>query len=254
MNNSQPLLRRKWFIVPAACLLVGALDLGRGYLQALSLDQSFSWQECAPVTFFFFGLWALAAPLVLTGAERYPVLRENWGRRISAHAALAVALGLTLRLAVEFFIFKTALAPASAFVAPATLFSAAGKIGFDVLAYFILLGLFHAFEYLRNFESEQLRAARLQTQLAQARQHTLRLQFPPDFLLRAHEAAIALMNKSENEKAIALLAQLGELLRARLERNGAPANPAQNDLESFEQQWRAQPYERGLEAISRTAG
>jgi hypothetical protein len=237
MNNilSQP--RVKWLLIPALCLMVGALDVLRGYLQMLSLGQSYSWQDCLPIIFFYFGVWALAAPLVIGLAERFRIELENWGRRLCGHALLAVAIGLAVRLAVEIFLFNFYAPPEATFNPQNALVTALSKIAFDVFAYFIILIIYHAFEFLQRFQSEQLRAAQLQSALMQAELRGLMTQFHPDFLLNAHEAVIARMQRLENERAILLLTQLGDLLRKMLEQAGETGGAIQKELELFEVEW-----------------
>jgi hypothetical protein len=239
MNNilSQP--RIKWLLIPALCLIVGALDVLRGYLQMLSLGQSYSWQDCLPIMFFYFGVWALAAPLVIGLAERFRIERENWWR-LGGHALLAVAIGLAIRLTVEIFLFNFYAPPEARFNLQNVLVTALPKIGFDVLAYFIILTIYHAFEFLQRFQSERLRAAQLQSALMQAELRALVTQFHPDFLLNAHEAVIALMQRLENDRAILMLTQLGDLLRQMLEQNGETGVAIQKDLERFELEWSMQ--------------
>ncbi len=240
MNNilSQP--KVKWLLIPALCLMVGALDMLRGYLQMLSLGQSYPWQDCLSIMLFYFGAWALAAPLVIGLAEHFRMERENWWRQLGGHVLLAVAIGIAIRLAVEIFSFNFYAPPEAIFNPQNALVTALSKIEFDLFAYFIILIIYHAFEFLQRFQSERLRAAQLQSALMQAELRALMTQFHPDFLLNAHEAVIALMQRLENERAILMLTQLGDLLRKMLEQDGETGITIQKELERFELEWSMQ--------------
>lgn len=104
----------------------------------------------------------------------------------------------------------------------------ANEAHLDVLTYAILLGTVQAYEYYRKLHEREreaheyaLAASRLQTQLAEARLASLRMQLQPHFLYNTLHAISALIYISP-ETADRMLERLSDLLRLVLEHDDEP--------------------------------
>ncbi|MEP6507257.1 MAG: histidine kinase, partial [Gemmatimonadales bacterium] len=111
----------------------------------------------------------------------------------------------------------------------------------DMLTYGVLIGLYYVIEYQRRLRdealvSEQLRAqsAQLQHRMVEARLHALRMELNPHFLFNALNSISALVRKKENSAAISMIAGLGDLLRATLERGTNAEMPLGEELRLVE--------------------
>ena len=87
---------------------------------------------------------------------------------------------------------------------------------FNVLVYWLVVGLRTGLGYYRKFRERELRAAELEKRLAEARLRALQMQINPHFLFNTLNAIAALMHK-DVEAADRALVRLGELLRMALD-------------------------------------
>lgn len=86
----------------------------------------------------------------------------------------------------------------------------------DYLIYWLLLGVYIAFDYYREMQARQVKAAQLEASLSEARLQMLQAQLHPHFLFNTLNAISAFM-ETEPKAARRMTAQLGELLRASLD-------------------------------------
>ncbi len=107
----------------------------------------------------------------------------------------------------------------------------------DMVTYGLLLGLYYALDYQRRLrraaiESVHLRAqtAQLHHRIAEARLHALRMELNPHFLFNALNSISALVRKKDNTAAVNMIAGLGDLLRATLERGSQSEMPLGDEL------------------------
>lgn len=82
----------------------------------------------------------------------------------------------------------------------------------DAIIYAVMLGFIYFYDRTRTARQMEIEAARLQTELAQARLENLRLQLQPHFLFNTLNAVSSVMYE-DVQKADAMLARLSEFLR-----------------------------------------
>ena len=163
----------------------------------------------APVWF----LWAAAAPLVHLAIRRFPFRAGSLLVAVPAHVALALALAVAheaLVLAVHWLLgFPTPPGPFwAAFVNVVPY-----RLGFALLSYGVLLGGVVATDYYTRLRSEQIAAAAVGRQLAEARLQALRMQLNPHFLFNAMNTIAMLVRRKADTAAVEMLAGLSEILR-----------------------------------------
>lgn len=100
----------------------------------------------------------------------------------------------------------------------------------ELLIYGVILGAGYGVESYRRFRDRELRAAQLESRLAEARLEALRLQLQPHFLFNALHTVAGLVRQGENPAAVEMLARLSDLLRATLEGGGRPLVPLSEEL------------------------
>lgn len=83
----------------------------------------------------------------------------------------------------------------------------------DMIVYAVMLGLIHFYDRAQAARKAEVDAARLQTELAQAKLENLRLQLQPHFLFNTLNAISSVMYE-DVRKADAMLARLSDFLRA----------------------------------------
>jgi sensor histidine kinase YesM len=197
----------------AACAAIGLLFSGQVYL----LRPEDGWSGALVLSMPQWVVWGLLAPLVAR-TDRRLGRRRSLRARVLLHVPLGVAwtvAALGIRFAIRPVLHGG--------YPPSVVRFMAERFPWDILIYGAIAALAVAREYAadaRRREREAaalaLRAAQLETGLAEARLHVLAGQLQPHFMFNALNA-ISAYTEHEPRRARRLMAQLGELLRASLD-------------------------------------
>lgn len=175
--------------------------------------------------------WPLAAPAMLVLIRRFPLVRD----RIRQHVLRLLLWSFVVYLAVAHLrillrVFPNLWLPDAAHVPIDWANYAVTMIVLMPLDFLTYCGFFSAsfaidyyFKHRRRVEEAlqlQLRAAELESNLAQAELKALRGQLHPHFLFNSFNAVTMLMRQRRNDAAVEVIAQLSALLRLALERTG----------------------------------
>jgi sensor histidine kinase YesM len=184
-------------------------------------------------------LWMAILPLVLRLARAHRFDGARWRRSalVQGAAGLALSLAHVAAAGVAYHYTVPDAASATSLAAHVRVF-VLRYLFTDIVIYCAVVGVYYAFEYFAGFRRSALaaaradaRAARLQLSLAEARIHALRMELNPHFLFNALNAAAGLVRRRDHHAAVEMLARLGDLLRATLDR-GMPAEvPLRDELE-----------------------
>ena len=210
----------KWFIplrVFAVATVVSLLVAGQQWVASRIQGQSFEMPFVIVITFPFWYLWALLAPVVAAFARFVPIKRQKLALRVASHAAMALVLslvhsvlhvGVTLALAP----FLDLPIPEGENVALMVSLNWV-QLSMNLLAYGGILGVTHAASFYRQFQEREFVAIQLGEQLAKAQLHALRMQLNPHFLFNAMNTISMLVRTRENSEAVKTIAGLSDLLR-----------------------------------------
>lgn len=174
--------------------------------------------EIAAYTLPDWFLWAALTPFVVWLARRVPVTRARWVRALLFHLGAGALLAFAELLASCVLISAVAgLPPGTSslwdyYVQVISFWSLP-----SLLIYGAILAAGHAYDIYRKYRSVELRASELQARLAEARLRSLRWHLRPHFLFNTLHTIGVLTRKRENDRALALLTGLGDLLRHSLE-------------------------------------
>jgi signal transduction histidine kinase len=176
-------------------------------------------------------LWALYTPAILTLSRRVRIDRTNWLKTVPIHlgtAALATFIDVALMRAIAPYVNPGA--PPSetplhvTFLRTLFLYS---------LCYFVIVALAHVRYYASLSYERDLRAATLETQLAEARLTALQGQLRPHFLFNTLNM-IAEQVYTDPAGADAMLTRLGVLLRSSFTEADRECVPLRRELELLE--------------------
>jgi two-component system, LytTR family, sensor kinase len=103
------------------------------------------------------------------------------------------------------------------------------EASFDTLIYAMVVGFVYVFERLRAAREAEVRAAELQTRLAQSQLENLKLQLHPHFLFNTLNAISSVMYE-DVAKADTMMAQLSDFLRLVLDSGGVHEVPLEREL------------------------
>lgn len=161
-------------------------------------------------------------PFVAWMARRFEWTAKEWARTIAAHAAglLAYSVCHTTLLAVSRALLFPLLHLGS-YDYGLMVYRYPMEASHDIIAYVIMAAFVMVADRMRRVREAELAAARLGTQLAEAKLENLRLQLQPHFLFNALNAISAVMYE-DPARADTMLARLSEFLRAVLASSDSP--------------------------------
>ena len=190
--------------------------------------------------------WAILVPAIFWLAEKYRLdERDHLSSRIPVHfvaAAVLAAIHVSVCALLYYYSdFSYLPAQARGFLPKSPQEIVIRWLGayliMDMVTYGVILGMYYVLDYQRRLRREALISERLRVQSAQlqhrmveATLHALRMELNPHFLFNALNSISALVRKKENSAAISMIASLGDLLRATLERGGEAEMPLGEEL------------------------
>jgi len=180
---------------------------------------------------FWYG-WALLTPAVLWVARRFPLERDTWKRSAVVHFCSVIAFTF-VHVAVKEWVYVTV--PYSGYLGQLTWSQRVQRnfimdFDWEMMTYVAIIAFSHAAAYFRQAQDRALRAAQLETRLAEAQLQVLQRQLHPHFLFNTLNGISALMHRDVNA-ADRMLVRLSDLLRMALDRRSAQEVPLSDDLE-----------------------
>jgi len=183
--------------------------------------------------------WGLLTPLILGLAHRVRIERP-WRRGVAAHLAasvlvapLQVVLSLALRYGAFLLLGVVTADQVAGQLANAPLQILTGSFD-SFITYWIILGIYHTFDYYRKNQERALQTSKLEGQLAQAQLKALKMQLHPHFLFNTLHGISALVH-TDPEAAERMIARLSDLLRLTLDNEGTQEVSLKQELAFLEQ-------------------
>ncbi len=223
-----------------AWTVVGVIYFAQNVTRRFYWDDPNPWQD---IRYWSVNIYisALLTPLIVWAGQRWPLERRNIGRLLGLHFLLSIAWAVS-RLSLE-AAFHLAwnefwpIQPAITFKSEITLLFIFG-FHTAIVAYWVVLSIQTAFRNYARFQERaqavlraDLRAAQLETQIAQARLGALKAQLQPHFLFNTLNAIVVLVRQQKGQQAEETLARFSDLLRAVLADMDAQEVPLARELE-----------------------
>jgi LytS/YehU family sensor histidine kinase len=167
-------------------------------------------------------------------ARRFPFTPGGWLRPFVIHSLAAVASSF-LATALYVLIRKLLLWNHPAAASPVASFKKliVSELHAGIIIYCLVIGIHYALGYYLKYRERELRAAQLESQLAQARLDALRKQLQPHFLFNTLNTVSILMDE-DTKAARNMLVRLSDLLRAALDRSKSHEVSLRQEIEFIE--------------------
>jgi signal transduction histidine kinase len=159
--------------------------------------------------------WALATPLVMRVARRYPVDRGAGIRTICVHLAVFAAVSavaITWWTAVQILFNPWGYRQRPAFVDTWTMTLLYQSLTF-LIAYALIVAVTLVVDARESMARQMTEAARLNEELSKAQLAALRRQIEPHFMYNALNSIAGLVRDHLNDAAVSMIVGLSEFLR-----------------------------------------
>ncbi|HEY0006538.1 MAG TPA: histidine kinase [Pyrinomonadaceae bacterium] len=232
--KSTRLWQRRWFrllLIWAIWTFVGLIFTFQFYFTNYRSERPVPFLNSLYIQLSWVYLWALATPLVLWLARRFPIERQSWLRHTVIHVLTSITLSCIVTALVHLLIYLRvgrALGKPWSFDRMTRFVVENFSEGLGV--YLLIILASYAFSYYQRYRKGELRASQLEAQLSQAQLQALKMQLHPHFLFNTLHSISALLNK-DTEAARKMITRLGDFLRLTLENSGMQEVTLEKEME-----------------------
>jgi two-component system, LytTR family, sensor kinase len=223
-----------WGLAVGFWTVIGLSFASQYYLSSLKAGRPVSWSHAVSWSLGDWYVWGLLSVPIIQLARRFRFDDVRWVRSVATHL---VASGL---FSLVYMVLRAWLGQLQSWVGgmPVTFGEAFNplvvkSVHFNLLTYWVIVSVTHAFAYYRQFQERALRASELEKRLAQAKLQALQMQLNPHFLFNTLNAIASLMHM-DVKAADRMITRLADLLRYALESTDAHEVPLQQELSFLE--------------------
>ena len=192
------------------------------------------------------GLWWASTPLILYLAYRVPLASSRrlgpMLRVVLLHLTFQTALTVGLSALDKFILYDLLALKTGHRWGPDPLWLViSSRYTVSLAVYIVLVVSYNVYTYARRNQALQnqnmryeLANEQLKSQLSSAQLQALKMQLNPHFLFNTHQAIVSLILQRENERAIEMVTELSDLLRAILVNGDAQLIPLREELQFVE--------------------
>ena len=217
--------RTQLLAIFAAWTLIAAFDIGKRFVESRMYGRTLDLGEVL-VNLESAWLWTAFTPLIFFLAERYPIERAQWPRRLMMHIVFSVIIA-ALDAGVDRIVCP--------YLSERSNWSFArrfwGESFINVYSYFAALAAGLAIRFYRLYHDRRLRVSKLETELAVTKLRALEMRLRPHFLYNALHTIGGLVRTEQGPAAVRMIAGLGDLLRHTLRDDDAQEVPLSRELE-----------------------
>ncbi len=221
-----------WVLFVGLWTVIGLSFASQFYLSShLFGYYTVTWKQAISITLGDWYVWAFLSLPIIWLARHFPLHRRHWFRLLVIHiaASLVICVAYVLIRAAVGQLQNPLLGMTTTFWGTVEQLFLKNSL-LNLLIYWIIVSVSHAFDYYRKFRDREVATADLERRLAEARLMALQMQLNPHFLFNTLHTISALVHKDPDE-AEEMIARLSELLRLALENTEANELPLREELE-----------------------
>jgi len=219
MNGRAPAHSNRWLWIAAIWSAGGLFDAIQSVLIMHAEGRRHPWLPLFATELASWLPWALATPVVIGLARRYPITRRVKPSAVAVHLAAFVAITAVSEtwstvLQIQFNPWGNRRWPTFLNTLSTTLLY---QILLLLIAYALILMVTHVAAALERLARQQVETARLNEELSRAQLAALRSQIEPHFMYNTLNAIAGLVRDRRNDAAVGMIVGLSEFLRRALE-------------------------------------
>lgn len=220
----------KWSAFLGFWTLLALSFASQFYIASSKAGLSVTWRQAITSSMGDWYLFALLAIPVRWLAHRFPFERPFWPGSLLVHLPASVLFSLV------YVLMRAGLAighstwnhlPLSYADALRPLLLKTWY--FNLLVYWVVFAVSHAFDYYRKYQDREKRSVELAKRLTEAKLQALQMQLNPHFLFNTLNAIASLMHK-DVEAADRMIGRLSRLLRQALDSSNTQEVPLRHEL------------------------
>ncbi len=208
----------------AIALLNSLMDIAA----SLQTGEAIRWREFG-WSYLGWYFWAALTPFILCLVRKFPMRSPHVGRSIAVYAAVSIGL-ISILITIYTLVYWQVDASMQTFSQSMRMVITSFGFAFDLFLYWIIVAVGNQMEFNRNFQKEQLKAAKLENQLASAQLQALQMQLHPHFLFNTLNSISELIHENR-ELAEKMLVKLEAFLKLTLESSAAQEVPLETELD-----------------------
>jgi signal transduction histidine kinase len=209
---------RRMLLAIGAWTIVATFFALQNVVNYVARDQLFSWFDAIAYEFVQWIPWIFLTPLLISMVHEWR-LDVGWRPRLK-HAVAGIAVAFVQTILATLFTYGLAQARGTSSEDLARIRETfpVRIMTYSLTAYWkywVVIGVLSALLFRRELREREIEAARLETQLANASLHALRMRLQPHFLFNTLHS-VSMLNLRDVDAANRLLVRLSDLLRATL--------------------------------------
>jgi two-component system, LytTR family, sensor kinase len=214
--------------------MIGLSFASQFYLSSLKSGRPYRGAQAVTWSLGDWYVWALLSVPIIQLARRFRFDDVRWTRSVAIHLLASVLCALVY-MVLRAWLGQVQSGVSGVRVSFAEAFNplVVKSVHFNLLIYWVMVSVSHAFAYYRQYQERALRASELEKRLAQAKLQALQMQLNPHFLFNTLNAIASLMHK-DVKGADRMITRLADLLRYALESTDAHEVTLRQELSFLE--------------------
>jgi len=210
---------------------IGLVFTCQFYFSMYRSDRPVEWAYAIYLQMTWAYLWALATPIILWLAERFPIERKLLAWHLSLHVLASLILSTLVTWGGHFVLYLNyGYRVGRPYPTDRALRFVVENFSEGIGIYLLVTIITYAFSYYNRYRQGELRAMQLEAQLSQAQLQALKMQLQPHFLFNTLHSISALLSR-DTDKARTMITRLGDFLRLTLENSGTQEVTLQQEIE-----------------------
>ena len=194
--------------------------IAQDYFYALTFDREMDLANSLCYETSYYYTWALLLLIIIPLANRFPLEKNKLLKNLTAQLVFAVLFALVHRM-VSMLAYLIVI-KSGTLIGGLPVWQSPKVIGGSFnsfINYWVIIGLYYAFTYYKQYRAQTIKSAELEAELANSQLQALRMQLQPHFLFNTLHAVSSLMDENIG-KARTTLTLLSNLLRQSLDNIG----------------------------------